>query len=102
MEAPVFPDFIAVHDDVLPATFCHDLIQAFEASDKRVPGSTGHGVDPTKKNSTDITLDLHAEWLPHLKKLLHYGDRPLKDYLSQLRFPLMGALSTALANPDTG
>jgi len=97
-----FEDFIAVIDDVLPASFCDDLIDQFEASDKRLAGRTGHGVDTSKKHSTDITMNLYDEWQPPLQKLLDFTYPPLKDYLVRLRFPMIGAVSPAVADPATG
>ncbi|NQD37528.1 2OG-Fe(II) oxygenase [Permianibacter sp. IMCC34836] len=102
MEPSLFDDFIAVYDDVLPAAFCQQLLEQFEASDKRIAGRTGHGVDASKKLSTDITLNLHQEWLPTLQRLLDLSYPALKDYLVRLRFPLIGALSPTVADPATG
>ena len=97
-----YPDFIAVIDDVLPPAFCDALIQQFEASDKRIAGRTGHGVDTSKKRSTDITLNLHEEWQPSLQQLLSHTYPPLRDYLLNLRFPLIGAMSPTIRDPDNG
>jgi hypothetical protein len=97
-----FQDFIAVYDDVLPAAFCEELIQQFEYSDKRVAGRTGHGIDTSKKHSTDITLNQHAEWQAPLQQLLDYTYPRLKDYMVRLRFPLIGAMSPSVADPATG
>ncbi len=97
-----FDDFIAVIDNVLPAAFCQQLIEQFDTSDKRFDGRTGHGVDTSKKRSTDITMNLHSEWQPPLQQLLDYTYPPLKDYLLRLRFPLIGAVSPSVADPATG
>jgi hypothetical protein len=97
-----FTDFIAVHDDVLPAAVCDELIEQFERSDKRAEGRTGHGVDPSQKRSVDITMNLHREWHAPLKRLLGFTDPWVRDYLLRLRFPLIGAVSPMVRDPATG
>lgn len=97
-----FEDFIAVYDDVLPAEFCQALIAQFEQSDKRIAGRTGHGVDTSKKHSTDITMNLHEEWQSSLQQLLGFTYPNLREYLVQLRFPLIGAMSPSVADPVSG
>ena len=98
----LWQDFIAVYDDVLPPAFCERLIAEFESSPKRVPGRTGNGVDATKKNSTDLTMNLHPEWQEPLKLLLDAGFPPLREYICRLRFPLIGAVSPTVSDPQTG
>lgn len=102
IEPTLWQDFIAVYDDILPADFCQALTAQFEQSDKRVAGRTGHGVDTSKKHSTDITLNLHAEWQMPLQQLLDFAYPVLRDYLLRLRFPLIGAMSPSVADPATG
>lgn len=97
-----FADFIAVYDDVFSAEFCQSLIDQFEQSDKRVAGRTGNGIDASKKRSTDITLNLHAEWQATLQQLLGLTYPCLRDYLVRLRFPLIGAMSPSVADPASG
>jgi len=92
-------DFIAVHDDALPADFCEQLIEQFKRSERPVPGRTGQGVDLAKKRSTDITMNLYPQWHPLLKRLLGYTDRWVREYLVGLRFPLIGALSPMVVDP---
>lgn len=95
-------DFITVIDDVLDKAFCQELIDAFEQSDKRVAGRTGFGVDVSKKHSTDITLNLHEELQPVLRRLLDKCFPPLRDYLAELKFPLIGAMSPSVRDSETG
>ena len=52
-------DFIEIYDGALSADACAALQARFDASDKAVRGRTGHGVDLSKKDSLDITLDAH-------------------------------------------
>ena len=102
MNPVVWQDFVAVYDDVLPSAFCQRLIAEFESSPKKVAGRTGNGVDISKKNSTDLTMNLHPEWQESLRVLLDASFPPLRDYLCRLRFPLIGALSPSVQDPDTG
>ena len=52
-------DFIAVYDDALPPHVCEALVAAFEASPHAGRGVAGHRVDPTKKDSLDLTI---SQW----------------------------------------
>lgn len=56
------PDFIEVFPDALPTDACAALIARFEASGQATPGRTVGGVDPTMKNSRDISLSVLPEW----------------------------------------
>ncbi|QGX41501.1 2OG-Fe(II) oxygenase [Permianibacter aggregans] len=98
----LWQDFIAVYDDVLPAEFCQRLMREFDRSPHRVPGRTGHGVDASKKVSEDISLNYHADWSDTLTELLQLSYPPLEQYLSRLKFPIIGAVSPTVNDPQTG
>ncbi|WP_306391691.1 2OG-Fe(II) oxygenase family protein [Telluria beijingensis] len=95
-------DFIGVYDDVLTAQQCDALIARFDASDKVVRGRTGNGVDVEKKDSYDITINLHREWDDVTQLLLETMSRHLADYARRYRMLLMGSLSPTLKHPQTG
>ena len=95
-------DFIGVYDDALTAQQCDALLARFEASDKAVRGRTGNGVDVDKKDSYDITINLHREWDDVTQLLLETMSRHLVQYVDRYRMLLMGSLSPTLQHPQTG
>jgi hypothetical protein len=95
-------DFIEVHDGVLDAQSCQDIIQRFNKSPHVQRGRTGHGVDVTKKDSYDLTLNLHQDWSPTLQMLLEKSFPPLKLYLRKYLYTLIGAVSPSVKDPKTG
>ena len=95
-------DFIGVYDGALSAGQCDALVARFDASDKVVRGRTGNGVDVAKKDSYDITINLHREWDDVTQLLLESMTRHLVQYVDRYRMLLMGSLSPTLAHPATG
>jgi hypothetical protein len=95
-------DFIEVHDGVLDAQTCQDIIQRFNKSPHVQRGRTGHGVDVSKKDSYDLTLNLHQDWESTLRMLLDKSFPPLKLYLRKYLYTLIGAVSPAVKHPKTG
>ncbi|MGF6274272.1 hypothetical protein ABIB38_002652 [Massilia sp. UYP11] len=95
-------DLIGVYDGALTAQQCDALLARFEASDKVVRGRTGNGVDVGKKDSYDITINLHREWDDVTQLLLETMTRHLVQYVDRYRMLLMGSLSPTLAHPSTG
>jgi len=95
-------DFIEVHDGVLEPRICQDIIQRFNQSPHVIRGRTGHGVDVSKKDSYDLTLNLHQDWEPTLRMLLDKSFPPLKSYLRKYLYTLIGAVSPSVKDPKTG
>jgi hypothetical protein len=95
-------DFIEIHDNALDPNLCHEIIDAFNKSPRVTRGLTGHGVDTEKKDSYDIHLNMHPEWLPTLQRIVQTADPLLKQYLRKYLYTLIGALSPALQDPKTG
>lgn len=102
LKPSLWQDFVAVYDNVLPNEFCRRLLRSFDQSPHRVPGRTGHGVDASKKVSEDISLNHYPDWSDALAEILQHSYPPLEHYLSELMFPLIGALSPSVADPVTG
>ncbi|WP_314442081.1 2OG-Fe(II) oxygenase [Massilia timonae] len=102
MDDKVMDDFIGVYDDALSAQQCDALLARFDASDKVVRGRTGNGVDVDKKDSYDITINLHREWDDVTQLLLETMSRHLVQYVDRYRMLLMGSLSPTLEHPQTG
>ncbi|WNG50280.1 2OG-Fe(II) oxygenase [Archangium minus] len=95
-------DFIEVHDDVLSPGLCQEIIQLFDKSTHVHRGRTGGGVDLTKKDSHDLTLNLFPEYQDVLRRLLDAAFPPLKSYLRKYVYSLIGAVSMSTRHPKTG
>lgn len=95
-------DFIEIYDGALSADACRAITARFDASDKVQRGRTGQGVDVSKKDSYDLTLDGQADWADVHQLLVETTLKHLQDYMRKYRFLLMGALSPTLADPATG
>ncbi len=95
-------DFIEVHDDVLSPKQCQEIIQLFEKSPHVQRGRTGGGIDTTKKDSYDLTLNLHPEYQQLLFRLLDASFPPLKSYLRKYLYSLIGAVAMSAKHPKTG
>ncbi|RMH47309.1 MAG: 2OG-Fe(II) oxygenase [Gammaproteobacteria bacterium] len=94
-------DFIAIYPNVLSAELCEQIITKFEKSPHRQPGVTGHGIDPEKKRSQDITISRLPEWQAVQDTLLQQTYHYVRDYVLQHPFLLVGALSPKVLDPDT-
>ncbi|MBY6064396.1 2OG-Fe(II) oxygenase [Pseudidiomarina sediminum] len=95
-------DFIEVYDDALSPEFCQSFIKTFDASPHLVDGRTGGGVDRTKKHSTDLYLNRHAEYQHHLRTILQATERCLLDYFKKYRFALIAPVALQVRHPVTG
>ncbi|MFC3195496.1 2OG-Fe(II) oxygenase [Marinicella sediminis] len=92
--------FIEVADGVLSPEFCQHCIQKFEQSKSQRPGVTGHGVDPIKKNSTDITISGEQDWQNEMETLQKAVLNGLIAYIRKYPFLLAGAISLQVQTPD--
>ncbi|MCH1931348.1 2OG-Fe(II) oxygenase [Shewanella sp. A25] len=91
-------DFIEVYPNAIPDDLCDRLMQAFDQHAGVVDGQTGYGVDPEKKVSRDLTIDLHADMHPLRNELLSYTLKGATDYFAKYSMALMGAVSVAVAD----
>lgn len=74
-------DFIEVYQNALSPELCREIRHRFEASDRKMDGQTGQGVDKSKKHSTDLTIsgipawhDLHSDIIDSiLRQLIAYA-----------------------------
>lgn len=101
-QPPANPDFIGVYDDALDAGFCQRLIERFEASQHKVPGRTGGGVDTTKKVSHDLYLNQRPELREELAVILQATGRFAEAYFREYHFALIAPMALTLAHPATG
>lgn len=95
-------DFIEIYDGALSRRNCEAIVARFEASGQAGPGHTGQGVDPSRKDSQDITLAAEGPWADINALLANTALKHLHDYMRTYRFLLMGALSPTVRDPGTG
>lgn len=95
-------DFIESFDGALEPAFCQHLIDRFEASPHRTRGQTGSGIDESKKISTDLYLNDHAEWQADLEQVQIATAHCLERYFARYFFALIGPLGLTVRHPQTG
>jgi 2OG-Fe(II) oxygenase superfamily len=94
-------DFIEVYDGAISRGVCEHLIRQFDASSHVVPGRTGHGVEPQKKDSLDITISDYPEWQDIERRFNQNVFLHLVHYMNKYRALLAGALSHTVLHPAT-
>ena len=95
-------DFIEVYDDALSPAFCQQLIADFEQSSHRQPGRTGGGVDTSKKISTDLYLNDHADYQQQLATIVEATAQCAERYFRKHHFALIGPIALTIRHPQTG
>ncbi|MFC0251339.1 2OG-Fe(II) oxygenase [Massilia consociata] len=95
-------DFIGIYDNALSAEQCDAIVARFNESNKVMRGRTGNGVDVSKKDSYDLTINGHAEWDDVGRLLTTAMARHMAQYMDKYRMLLIGALSPQVAHPQTG
>ena len=95
-------DFIAVYDNALDAATCEAFISQFDASQTKNAGVTGHGFDPTKKDSQDIGITAKPEWKPLHDRLIEATLPYLVHYVRKYPFLVAGALALQITDQATG
>jgi hypothetical protein len=95
-------DFIGIYDGALTPAQCDHIIERFSASDKVVRGQTGNGVDIAKKDSYDLTISQHQEWLDVANLMMASVQQHLRHYMDKYRMLLIGALAPMVAHPASG
>jgi hypothetical protein len=96
------PDFIEIYDNALSAELCQQLIHAFEQSPHLKAGRTGGGVDPTKKISTDLYLNEHAEYQPLLQQIFAVTTQYAAEYFRKYHFALIAPVALTVLDGNTG
>lgn len=95
-------DFIETYDDALPPDLCEALIQRFEASAQKRPGLTGHGLDPSKKDSLDITITGQPDWNDLHQQVMDVTLRCLCRYVRKYPYIITSPLSLSVQDRETG
>ncbi len=96
------PDFIEIYDNALSAELCQQLIQVFDRSPHLKPGRTGGGIDPTKKISTDLYLNDHAEYQALLQQIVAVTAKHAAEYFRKYHFALIAPVALTVQDPKTG
>jgi len=94
-------DFIEVYPNALSDDFCADFIKQFEQSKHQQAGRTGGGVDTTKKNSSDITINQYPEFQPAMQVISQACTEKLSSYVQSYFFSLISGISITLQHPET-
>jgi hypothetical protein len=95
-------DFIEIYDNALSDAFCEAFIRTFEQSPHRVTGRTGAGVDTSKKRSTDLYLNQHAEYQSQLQVISQVTSQYAAAYFRKYHFALIAPVAMTVADPETG
>jgi hypothetical protein len=95
-------DFIECYDRVLDAAFCECLIAQFDASERKRPGATGHGIDRAKKDSVDVNISIHPEWAAAHQAVVDATWRALVAYMRKYAAMLTGVVVLNFPDPTTG
>lgn len=94
-------DFIRVYENVLSDEFCDNFITQFEKSPHLMQGATSGGIDLAKKNSQDLYLQRHPEYLDALKHIQQATAQKVFDYIEEHLFMIIGAFGLKVYHPET-
>jgi hypothetical protein len=95
-------NFIVEFKNALSPQLCQSIINKFENDQHKQPGRTGNGVDKTKKNSMDLTINNLPGWEKEQNELSQTILRALIQYTKHHPMMLTGALSTSVKDPVSG
>jgi hypothetical protein len=95
-------DFIEVYDGALSPAFCQEFLGIFNSSPYTQPGQTSGGVDASKKISTDLYLNQHAEYLTVLPYIMDVTTRYAAEYFKKYHFALIAPMGITMPHPVTG
>lgn len=95
-------DFIEIYPAAIDPATCKALIQRFNASNRKLRGSTGGGVDLKLKDSWDITLDDYPEWQDAANLFNTAMLTCFKAYLRKYPYTAIAPLSLRMPDPATG
>jgi len=85
----IMTDFIEIYPNVLSSEFCQNFTRKFEQCTYKSEGRTGGGVDKSKKNSHDITLNRHSEFQQELQTISAVCAQQVTAYVRKYFFSLI-------------
>ena len=84
-------EYIHEERNVLPKTFCRELIEKFESDSRKRPGKLQDGViDDTVKKCTDLNIETITGWGVESKRLDDAFRTAFVDYLNNLKLNVFG------------
>ncbi len=95
-------NFIVEFKNALSPDQCQHIIKKFESDQNKHPGRTGNGVDKTKKDSLDLTINNYPDWAPEQNLMSQTILKALIQYAKHHPMMLTGALSTSIQDPKSG
>ncbi len=87
---------ILLFENAVSAEICDLLIHRFREAPEKQPGRTGSGVDPTKKNSSDLFISGLDSWQEECATVNSIVLRGLMEYCRRYPHLLTGALSPTI------
>lgn len=99
---PASETFIKVIDNALPKALCQQIITIFNNSPNLQAGSTGGGIDKTKKDSTDTSIGRHPEFTPILAPVFASTSQHIVKYFEEYFFALIGPIALTVKHPVSG
>ena len=94
-------DFIKVYRNVLEDEFCDELVNLFEQSEHKLEGTTGGGIDKTKKESIDLPLFSHPQYNEQLLKIMPILQSKFTEYIKEYHFMITSMFNLTLYHPET-
>lgn len=95
-------DYIELYPQAIDPRACQALIERFEASGQAVPGRSGSGLDVRLKDSRDICIDDHPEWVDVVNFLNTAMMAALIRYVRRYPHTMLGPLTLRRRDPATG
>jgi hypothetical protein len=84
-------EYIHEERNVLPKTFCQELIEKFESDSRKRPGKLLNGrVDTTSKKCTDLSIEDITGWGVESKRLNEALNTAFIDYKNYLKLKIFG------------
>jgi hypothetical protein len=94
--------FIQAYNQVLSPDECQELLKKFERSRTKAPGVTGHGQNPSAKDSLDINISRDPEWQKEESWIANRTFRYLVQYVRQFPYVLTAPVSLTVPHPEGG
>jgi hypothetical protein len=84
-------EYIHEQRNVLPKTFCRELIEKFESDSRKRPGKLQDGaIDDTVKKCTDLNIETITGWGVESKRLNDAFNTAFIDYQNYLKLNIFG------------
>jgi len=95
-------DFIKVIDHALSPDLCKQIIEIFNKSAQLQEGRTGGGIDKSKKDSLDVSIQRDDTFSPILQAVFKATSQHVVKYFEEYFFALIGPIALTVKHPLTG